>query len=182
MCSSTLCTVRLAYFSIGTLISSYFAPSMVSVRWVHHHCSHASCLDTWFLTSVSICVKKYSQSGSKGKSEFHRVSFRCAAVNSLKGSVCKEFGLTMLLECVHFVIGGLYWLFVWWLRLAKQLWHFVILSISIGCSHNASSMCFAMSSSTYLPGAELGCVLCNFMNWSLKWSHSGISGVHKWRC
>jgi hypothetical protein len=29
-------------------------------------------------------VKKYSQSGSKGKSEFHRVSFRCAAVNSLK--------------------------------------------------------------------------------------------------
>jgi hypothetical protein len=66
-------------------------------------------------------VKKYSQSGSKGKSEFHRVSFRCAAVNSLQGSVHKEFGLTMVLECVHFVIGSLYWLFVWWLRLAKQL-------------------------------------------------------------
>jgi hypothetical protein len=66
-------------------------------------------------------MKKYSQSGSKGKSDFHRVSFRCAAVNSLKGSLHKEFGLTMVLECVHFVIGSLYWLFVWWLRLAKQL-------------------------------------------------------------
>jgi hypothetical protein len=67
-------------------------------------------------------VKKYSQSGSKGKSEFHRVSFRCAAVNSLKGSVHKELlGLTMVLECVHFVIDSLYWLFVWRLRLAKQL-------------------------------------------------------------